>query len=1106
MRGGKTSRAIASHRTGTTRRQPNREALRRACLECLESRRMLATHIWTGVVNDNWSTAGNWIGGVPTSGEAGGTIVVFNTADATVNQDVAGLTIDRLAFDPGSAVTLTLVQNLTINGTTLPNSILADSAANTIAGTGNLILQNAVDIDVPTGATSLSISADITGSGSLAKDGNGSLLITNTTGANTYTGTTFINDGTIAVNSNTGDAALSGNIVVGDNSGAANSDAVLVLNSTFELPDNATVTVQSDGRVDVAAGQEEDISFLNLGSAAGGGQVSIAAGGTFEINAGGQVISAATPTTSTITGAGNFNFENSTGVLVGDGAAAVDLDISSVISSDIAITLTMTGTGTLRYSGALANTYTGTTRITQGVLELNRAPNADNAIIGDVVVGDGTGADDSAVLRLLAIGQINNASSVTVNADGLLEVTAGGGENLGPLTINDGHASVGGTGLLTTGLTMTGGLIDGGSTFFLGGDATATAVAAGSPATITAPTTLQGGARTFNVTNGPGNLDLVLTGNVTTGSIIKDGSGVMIVDGNASTVPFTHNQGVLGGTGSLGSLTSATGANKRVEPGTNDPGTLATGNLAWNASTTYETQLRGGSPGDGAGFHDQISVTGTVSLGGAALDANLGAFSPTGGQQFVIIANDGADAVTGTFAGLAEGATLTIGGVQFRITYAGGTGNDVVLTANAAPVAINGSTTIPEDSVNQVIDLRPLVSDDNTSDANLIYNIVTGPGVGTLTPTGTPGVYNYTPPANANGTPLTSFTFNVTDEGGLTSNTATFTINVTPVNDAPVSTGPVVNTTEDEAVDVTLTASDLETPANQLTFTITSLPTRGALYFNGNPVSVGDTFVGSPVDLVYEPSLSFEGPGVDSFNYSVTDTGDPAGNLGNAITINRTATINIAAAVGNNQVLFDPLTGIVRIGGNDTDQRIYVKPNAAKTRLLVIRNEQTVSSNIPLGDVTEIHIFGRGGDDTLYNANVNVPVVISGGSGDDELRGGSRDDLLFGGNGDDLLVGAAGDDVLIGGAGNDWLNGDGGDDILIGGRTAAALSNTALRDASDDWASSSTMAASLTAPGAIIDTQSDTMRGGGGGDWFLASAPDSVLDFKGFQNDQVTIV
>ncbi len=79
-------------------------------------------------------------------------------------------------------------------------------------------------------------------------------------------------------------------------------------------------------------------------------------------------------------------------------------------------------------------------------------------------------------------------------------------------------------------------------------------------------------------------------------------------------------------------------------------------------------------------------MTGTVSLNGATLGANLwNGFTPTVSQTFTIINNDGADAVSGTFAGLAEGATVTLSGVLFTVSYTGGTGNDVVLTRLAGP-------------------------------------------------------------------------------------------------------------------------------------------------------------------------------------------------------------------------------------------------------------------------------------------------------------------------------------------------------------------------------------------------------------------------------------
>ncbi len=81
-----------------------------------------------------------------------------------------------------------------------------------------------------------------------------------------------------------------------------------------------------------------------------------------------------------------------------------------------------------------------------------------------------------------------------------------------------------------------------------------------------------------------------------------------------------------------------------------------------------------------------LQVTGTVNLGGATLDGSVAAgFSPTIGQQFTIIDNDGADAVVGTFAGAAEGGFVSLSGNTYQISYVGGDGNDVVLTRMDAP-------------------------------------------------------------------------------------------------------------------------------------------------------------------------------------------------------------------------------------------------------------------------------------------------------------------------------------------------------------------------------------------------------------------------------------
>src|SRR5207249_4366490 len=69
-----------------------------------------------------------------------------------------------------------------------------------------------------------------------------------------------------------------------------------------------------------------------------------------------------------------------------------------------------------------------------------------------------------------------------------------------------------------------------------------------------------------------------------------------------------------------------------------------------------------------------------VQPGGSTLIAHLN-FFPVTATSFIIIQNAGTDAVVGTFAGLPEGATISTSRGNLRISYKGGDGNDVVLTA-----------------------------------------------------------------------------------------------------------------------------------------------------------------------------------------------------------------------------------------------------------------------------------------------------------------------------------------------------------------------------------------------------------------------------------------
>lgn len=141
---------------------------------------------------------------------------------------------------------------------------------------------------------------------------------------------------------------------------------------------------------------------------------------------------------------------------------------------------------------------------------------------------------------------------------------------------------------------------------------------------------------------------------------------------------YVYNGGTLKGTGTVGALVVSSGGT--VLPGLS-PGCLNTGNLTEGG--TYVAEIGGTTACTG---YDRINVTGTVDLTNGTLTTSLyNSYKPKVNESYIIVNNDGSDAVTGTFTGLAEGVTFAVNGYTFQITYKGGDGNDVVLTVKNVP-------------------------------------------------------------------------------------------------------------------------------------------------------------------------------------------------------------------------------------------------------------------------------------------------------------------------------------------------------------------------------------------------------------------------------------
>ena len=167
--------------------------------------------------------------------------------------------------------------------------------------------------------------------------------------------------------------------------------------------------------------------------------------------------------------------------------------------------------------------------------------------------------------------------------------------------------------------------------------------------------------------------------------LIKRGEAVLL-NGIRHEVDILEG-GVFSGNATLNYLLYVGGV---ISPGNNSPGKITTDSLNFGNSGVYKVKILNKD------HYDQISVDLGVILDGGSLDLTyLEGGVIKKGDTFTIIDNKGTSPVTGTTTGtfndLPEGAEITAGGVTFKISYVGGDGNDIVLTALNDSVAPKAS-------------------------------------------------------------------------------------------------------------------------------------------------------------------------------------------------------------------------------------------------------------------------------------------------------------------------------------------------------------------------------------------------------------------------------
>jgi fibronectin-binding autotransporter adhesin len=681
-----------------------------------------ATHTWNGGgANELWSTAANWTGGAPTAGEAAPVILIFPNGVITTN-NIVGLIVDGLRFT-GADVTLhgSGGGTLIFRGAGGTNLLASGGSSYLIASTLPVTWNGSNYCNISLGS-SVTFDCAIGGAGSVTFDNVGAVRYSGTS-ANTASGKVTVKDDVTMYLSKT--AGLN----------AIADTAQVLLQAANQISDSATVSLKGVGELWLQ-GFNETLGDINLASGQitmGSGVLTLngnitttSAGGSIwgQLTLGGEtrIIQVGESQSLTIwavisngggaagltkNGVGQLSLRGANtftgGVTVNDGTLDISNDgalgttaggvsvqesatmrLSSVNVGAEALTLAgnldcsttntwggsvtlqtganfncytnsrtvlngvvsgstallKSGPGSLVLAGSVANTYSGGTEVWNGTLLLSKT--------NVVAVPGALKFMDIAVtkeVRLVFSDQIANTAAVTLTNNSTLNLN-NNAERIGSLAGN-GNVALG-TGLLTNGVanafTTFSGIITG-----------------------TGPTAL---VKTGNGT-------FTLTGTNTCSGACLVNQGTLTVNGTLPGAITVSSSSYLTGTGTVGQVTCNSAY---LQPGGLDQGTLKTGSLAFNNSAAVAFfEL-------GITTNDVVSVTGAVTLNNAILAFD--SYTAGGiGKKFTLIANDGADAVSGTFNGLPEGATVPYGSLNYTISYVGGTGNDVVLTQTTQPAS-----------------------------------------------------------------------------------------------------------------------------------------------------------------------------------------------------------------------------------------------------------------------------------------------------------------------------------------------------------------------------------------------------------------------------------
>jgi hypothetical protein len=495
------------------------------------------------------------------------------------------------------------------------------------------------------------------------------------------------------------------------NAGSITIDSPTTLQGNGTLNNTGAIVAVSGGYLTFSSSAANATTLANQSGATfdlqGGAQVS--GNGTFN-NAGTLLRSAGGSATATLAGVAfiNNNLINVQQDTLQLGASSVTGAVGNTVTVATGATLDLADTLLSSYQGTFTGSGGGTVRVGNGKLQLaaditfnfpagllhwNSSGTIDTN--GHTLTNAGGLTIDGGA-NLSGNGTLTNAGAIVAAAGGSLALASSGAANATTLVNQSGS-----TFDLQANAAVVGG--PGGGTFSnLGtllrsaGGSAGSAIYAGIVVTNNNQISVQQGTLTIGATSvtaaaagstftvaGGATLEMANGGTAYAGTFTGSGAGQALVDGAlklAGDTTFNFPPGLLhwnsSGTIDTQSRTLTNAGSISID------GTASlTGNYTQTASGALAIDLNGPAAGS---QYDQLKATGNVSLAGA-LNLSIG-IAPVVGTPFTII-SDAGGAITGTFAGLPQGATITAGGATFQISYSAGS---VVLTATAAAPAVTG--------------------------------------------------------------------------------------------------------------------------------------------------------------------------------------------------------------------------------------------------------------------------------------------------------------------------------------------------------------------------------------------------------------------------------